>query len=111
MSRLHWPTRAWTINMRRSRRRRAPSRYPEISDLDRQDLSDSYSLAYSQRLGLFNWCHNVIWDYLEAIGDHEAQRQLFVHSSFFWRLSGNAENELKYTRLLTTRNAPPATEV
>ena len=77
-------------------------RLSDISELDRQDLARSYSLAYTQRMGkIFNWCHQVMWDYLEAIGDRDAQRELFMHSSFLWRLSGDSDNELRYARLLS----------
>lgn len=76
-------------------------RASEITDLDRHDLSVSYSLCHSQRLGgVFEWCHRVFWNYLESTGDHRALRQLFLHSSFMWRLKGDVESEVRYVRKL-----------
>ncbi len=58
-------------------------RLSEISELDQRDLLQSYWLAYTQRMsGIFNWCHRVIWEYLDAVGDRDQQRELFRHSSF-----------------------------
>jgi tetratricopeptide (TPR) repeat protein len=49
-------------------------RLSEINELDREDLGRCYAMAYSQRLtGIFNYCHRVIWKYLEEIGDIKAR--------------------------------------
>lgn len=78
----------------------------EISELDKRDLSRSYNMAYTQRLsGIFSWCHRVIWDYYEEIGDDQSQEHLFVHSSFIWRLNGDHDSEKRYVIKLQARDA------
>lgn len=76
-------------------------RLGDISELDERDLNRSYTWAYSQRIGgIFDRCHRVIWKYLDEIGDERGQRELFLHSSFIWRLRGDYSMELKYVEKL-----------
>lgn len=83
-------------------------RVSEITEYDVRNLWRSYSLAYTQRLsGIFDWCHRVCWDYLEATGQRERQAELLVFSSFVWRINGNADVELRYMRMLSTNWAAP----
>ncbi len=83
------------------------SRLPEITDLDKRDLVRSYNLCFTQRMGgIFDWCHRVMWRFLEAIGDRNALRQLFMYSSFIWRLRGDTESELRYVQALSQEDLP-----
>ncbi len=75
-------------------------RQSELTLVDRNDLLVSYNLAYSQRLSLFDWCHRVYWRYLEATEMRDQLNELYIYSSFVWRLNGNAEMELQYSVML-----------
>jgi hypothetical protein len=76
-------------------------RADELTGTDRDDLHASYQLAYSQRMtNIFDWCHRVYWRYLTAIKARSQLGELFMYSSFVWRLSGNAARELEYLILL-----------
>ena len=80
-------------------------RQKEITKLDEGDLWRSYSLAYSQRItGIFNWCHKICWRYLAATGQSKRQIELFMISSFVWRLNGNKELEKTYLEKIGTQN-------
>jgi tetratricopeptide (TPR) repeat protein len=73
-------------------------RESELTGTDREDLWFSYNLAYSQRMAsIFNWCHRVCWKYLEATNGNQQLGELYMHSSFVWRLRGEATEELAYT--------------
>jgi hypothetical protein len=76
------------------------NRSTELTPLDRDDLIQSYRLAYSQRLALFDWCHRIYWRYLAATGDRTKLIDLYVFSSFVWRLNGDASTELEYSKTL-----------
>lgn len=71
-----------------------------LTDTDREDLRYSYQLAYSQRLSIFDWCHRVYWQYLTHTNKRSQLGELFMYSSFVWRLNGNARIELDYLQLL-----------
>lgn len=76
-------------------------RWQEITELDKEDMQVCYSLAFSQRMGgIFNWCHRVVWDYFECSSQRPRMLQLFTHSSFFWRLHGDAAHEREYAERL-----------
>jgi|GEM_PF-5347757 len=93
--------------IRRTEALLSAGRVHQISDHDVSDMSVCYQLAFSQRLGgIFNWCHRVLWDLLEARTHHEGQLALFTHSSFFWRLHGENEKELEYAKKLCDRFPP-----
>lgn len=77
------------------------NRVREITEMDLKDLWQSYSLAYSQRLsGIFDLCHSVCWRYLHETGRRSDQAELFMMSSFVWRLNGNSESEKNYLEML-----------
>jgi tetratricopeptide (TPR) repeat protein len=73
------------------------NRAGDLTQRDRDDLWMSYSVCYSQRLSLFDFCHRVCWEYLQAVGASPDLGELYVHSSFFWRLRGDGPQELKYS--------------
>ena len=74
------------------------SRESELTGTDRDDLWFSYNLAYSQRMAsIFNLCHQVYWKYLEATNGRQQLGDLYMHSSFVWRLRGESTEELTYT--------------
>ncbi|MCA8991749.1 MAG: metallophosphoesterase [Planctomycetaceae bacterium] len=75
------------------------NRVTDITDIDERDLRYSYIVAYSQRIrGIFNWCHRVMWRYFETKDQQQALLELFEHSSFIWRLSGDTEREHDYAK-------------
>lgn len=81
----------------------------ELTALDREDLWFSYQLAYSQRLGsIFDWCHRVYWKYLVATKNNSQLGELYMYSSFVWRLSGNTGSELTYSLLLQQEVMKPS---
>ncbi len=66
-------------------------RAADLTGVDREDLLYSYQLAYSQRMSnIFDWCHKVYWRYLTAIRARGQLGELFMYSSFVWRLSPTA---------------------
>jgi hypothetical protein len=77
-------------------------------DLTRADLSAlsaAYSYLYSQRFGvLFDKCHSVLWNLLEAQKDTTQLYRLFRHSSFLWRLRGDEAKEAEYLNRLSGEN-------
>jgi tetratricopeptide (TPR) repeat protein len=74
------------------------NRESELTDLDREDLLFSYQLAYSQRLvSIFDWCHRVYWKYLIATNNNTQLGDLYMYSSFVWRLNGDVAGELSYS--------------
>jgi tetratricopeptide (TPR) repeat protein len=73
-------------------------RLSELTGTDQDDLWFSYNLTYSQRMAsVFNWCHQVCWKYLEATNGRHQLGELYMHSSFVWRLRGESSEELTYT--------------
>jgi hypothetical protein len=68
----------------------------KLSDRDRLDLADAYSYCHSQRLGMFDRCHEALWSILEREGKRESSYRLFRHSSFIWRIRGEDATELRY---------------
>jgi hypothetical protein len=73
-------------------------REDELTATDHQDLLFSYRLAYSQRMSsIFDWCHRVYWKYLMATNRKDDLGELYMHSSFVWRLRGAADEELTYS--------------
>ena len=70
----------------------------ELTGVDREDLWFSYNLVCSQRMAsIFNWCHRIYWKYLEATGSKQQLGELYMHSSFVWRLRCESNEELTYT--------------
>lgn len=84
-------------------------RISEATITDKQDLWRSYQLAYSQKLaGVFEWCHRVYWRFLCETDQREHLADLFMFSSFVWRLNGDVETEKKYITRLATMHAETA---
>ena len=79
----------------------------ELTEIDFRDLNRSYSWAYAQRLGgVFDWCHRVYWDLSERRKDASVLHQLFLYSSFIWRLNGDTKRELEYAERLSRLEQP-----
>ncbi|MCA9193989.1 MAG: metallophosphoesterase [Planctomycetales bacterium] len=79
----------------------ASGREQEITTIDQRDLWRSYNLAYSQRLvGIFDWCHRVCWQFVEKNRSRQDLIELFMFSSFVWRINGDSKSEILYARLL-----------
>lgn len=84
-------------------------RHAEITSTDQRDLWRSYQLAYSQRLaGIFDWCHRVCWQYVKVAGTPEQLVDLFMFSSFVWRINGDTQSEEKYASLLQSEQTSAA---
>lgn len=73
----------------------------KFSETEEQRLMSAYQYLFGERLDvLFNQCHAVLWTVFEAKGDTANLIRLFRHSSFFWRLRGQDEQENRYLRRL-----------
>lgn len=73
------------------------NRISDISELDQSDLWKSYQVTYSQNIvGIFNWCHRVLWRYLDTTEQREPLSRIFMFSSFVWRLAGDKKTETTY---------------
>jgi predicted MPP superfamily phosphohydrolase len=84
-------------------------RIAEVTIVDKQDLWRSYQLAYSQKLsGVFEWCHRICWRFLCETDQREHLADLFMFSSFVWRLNGDVETEKKYIASLSTMHEDTA---
>lgn len=76
-----------------------------LNQQDLLSLSWAYSYLHSQRFGiLFDQCHSEFWNALERRGSYGQLYRLFRHSSFIWRVRGDAEKELQYLRRLELLN-------
>jgi DNA-directed RNA polymerase subunit F len=80
----------------------------KLSMKDRIDLADAYTYCHSQRLGMFNRCHEALWSVLEREGEREGLYRLFRHSSFIWRIRGEDDTELRYFERLKSLKDQPA---
>ena len=69
---------------------------------DRRDLLAAYSYCHTQRLDLFDRCHEAVWQLLEKQGNKEGLYALFQHSSFIWRIRGEDKSELEYFERLNS---------
>jgi hypothetical protein len=67
-----------------------------LSNKDRVRLQLAYNYCYSQRINLFDRCHEAIWGIIEAEGRYQQLYRLFLHSSFIWRIRGDVETETRY---------------
>ena len=83
--------------------------FKQLSSRDRRDLLLAYSYCHTQRLGMFDRCHEALWELLEAEGDRDGLYRLFQHSSFFWRVRGDDSMELRYFERLN--NLAAANEI
>ncbi|MEY2563049.1 MAG: hypothetical protein QOH88_1242 [Verrucomicrobiota bacterium] len=79
-----------------------------LTPRDRRDLLFAYSYCHTQRLGLFDRCHEALWQILEKEGNREGLYRLFQHSSFIWRIRGEESTELNYFERLN--NLRPVSE-
>lgn len=69
---------------------------------ERDLLIDCYYYLYSERLlAMFERCHSALWNMFERDGDYGNLLNLFRHSSFIWRLTGEEVKEVKYLELLS----------
>lgn len=71
-------------------------RFERIAIHDRVSLQQAYSYCYSQRINMFDRCHEAIWSILENESRYEQLCRLFLHSSFIWRIRGDVEIETRY---------------
>lgn len=76
----------------------------KLSMKDRISLADAYAYCHSQRLSIFNRCHEALWSVLEHEGEREGLYRLFRHSSFIWRIRGEDDTELRYFERLKSLN-------
>lgn len=81
----------------------------KLTARDRRDLLSTYSYCHSQRLDLFDRCHEALWRILEAEGNREGLYRLFKHSSFIWRIRGEDNVELEYFEKLNALR--PASDI
>jgi hypothetical protein len=77
---------------------------------DRLYLMEAYSYCHAQRLGIFNRCHEALWNVLEREGNRDGLYRLFRHSSFIWRIRGDEANELQYYERLRGLKDQPDTK-
>jgi hypothetical protein len=75
-----------------------------LSSRDRSTLNKTYSYCHSQRLGLFDRCHEALWGILERENNRDALYRLFKHSSFIWRIRGDEKTEIMYFERLKNFN-------
>lgn len=81
------------------------NRTSELTNSDRLLLSLAYTYLFSQRLGvLFERCHAVVWKVLVQSKQRIQLVRMFRHSSFLWRLRGDATRELEYLTCLNPLN-------
>ncbi|MGS5087273.1 metallophosphoesterase family protein [Hydrogenophaga sp. A37] len=77
----------------------------ESGTLTRRNFDDcarAYSYLYNQRIyGLFESCHQILWDVFKAREDEQNLLTLYRYSSLVWRLRRKTETEQKYRNSLT----------
>lgn len=79
----------------------------EVSEIDRRWIVRGYSYAYKERMeSLFNSCHDASWELCKAEGNTTALLKIFRHSSFIWRLHGEASREQQCVTELRMEFAP-----
>lgn len=77
-----------------------------VSKEDKNRLIGAYHLLHAERMsGLFDRCHDCLWNIFEDTNDTENLLNLFRHSSFIWRLAGRDGLEQKYLKRLTGKIA------
>jgi tetratricopeptide (TPR) repeat protein/predicted MPP superfamily phosphohydrolase len=60
-------------------------------------LARAYSYLHAQRMsGLFDACHELLWQAFEREGQIGKLLQLFRHTSFIWRIRGEEAKEATY---------------
>lgn len=72
-----------------------------MSESEELRLISAYQYLFGERLDvLFNKCHAVLWELFEKTGNTSNLIKLFRHSSFFWRLRGQDNQESQYLKRL-----------
>ncbi|MCP9625831.1 metallophosphoesterase [Rhodopseudomonas palustris] len=68
-----------------------------LGERELSQLIDSYHFLFNERIaGIFDRCHDALWQEFTTTDDKQNLLSLFRHSSLYWRLRGREDRELKY---------------
>jgi hypothetical protein len=68
-----------------------------LSDAEKIYLIGAYHFLFNERLpGMFDDCHEALWEAFTRDKDYRNLLTLFRHSSLYWRLRGRDKSERRY---------------
>ncbi|HDX8348268.1 TPA: SIR2 family protein [Aeromonas veronii] len=73
-----------------------------LSKRDKSKLIEAYNYLFTQRIdGLFNKCHDLIWQVFTNENDTTSLFNLITTSSLVWRVNGDTKREKEYLERMT----------
>jgi hypothetical protein len=73
----------------------------QLGDKELSQLINAYHFLFNERIpGIFDNCHDALWESFAENKDKENLLSLFRHSSLYWRLRGQDRREKRFLTLL-----------
>jgi hypothetical protein len=74
-----------------------------LGERELSQLINAYHFLFNERIaGIFDRCHDALWQEFATVGDQNNLLSLFRHSSLYWRLRGRDDQEVKYLRKIVS---------
>jgi hypothetical protein len=74
-----------------------------LGERELSQLINAYHFLFNERIaGVFDRCHDALWQEFAIVGDQDNLFSLFRHSSLYWRLRGQDDQEVKYLRKIVS---------